>query len=858
MAKTLKNIRENIAASQMARLKKEYEPLRKIDMSKHKGQVEKTTAMLKKLKIGTLIDLHKENIPWISDIAKSLVLKDKRFAHHVESLDEGVNIKALAKQFRKNEDENRHSENYLMLAKAFGTSREVKEVEAIIRRNKIQGHTDPKDNKWMFNNIGKYFQKIGESVEESIIMGLNKSSAEYKAGKAAAKKGIKYDANPHAPGVKRLNWSTGHNDFRADALRKAGKPNYGARGQFEDAQLTENRKYTVVHVDKGKVVVDATSSYEAAKKAAAKWGLKSTSGIDAHLMEEVQVDEGTWNIAKDMTKLKNTMKRPMPYDKKGFDFVAKYIGDDELWDDLGALKNGQDMVPAIKKAMKRLNIKEADLTKTQIKMVHDKADELPKNDFIKRYGKDGDSVRYATATNIVKKKLGIEEETSPEVANVLKKYVKAHPLRFHGGPGLQGGKNKRDFEKLQNLALTDMGKFRSKFDDMKAKKGEDNYNQQAVRDALAKAGLSRHLADENKIEGDETMNESYKDKFNAHMKKAGIDSLDDLKTDAEKKAFFKAVDKSHTADHEEVKEDNLDESVSINESDIHLPSGKIKLIPKKRWAAIKAIWKVTVDPRDPEWVAGHPNDLYKWATSKDGLGMSKNDVQKKYKHITPEYKGASNISNKQREEVKEDKAYGPTGVSYYVPKGHPDAVDPATGKKKNAPAKKVKKEGGPGSGPQFKSATIKKAYGILNDPRYKGGNYSGAAKAIEKLAKGLSDHPDVKNAMKRANESKENEVKQESKKYHETKPGSIQDTVMKMQVNETKDVTVRAKELSALIEAYLNKGGVSHNLSPVIAEEKLSEVLPLQAVREFIDTYNRHFLTNYAAEEFVVRDKLEG
>ncbi|HJO01579.1 MAG TPA: hypothetical protein QF458_01525, partial [Candidatus Woesearchaeota archaeon] len=80
MTKTLKNLRENIAAGQLARLKKEYEPMRKIDMSKHKGQVEKTTAQLKKLKIGTLIDLYKENIPWISDIAKSLVKKDKRFA----------------------------------------------------------------------------------------------------------------------------------------------------------------------------------------------------------------------------------------------------------------------------------------------------------------------------------------------------------------------------------------------------------------------------------------------------------------------------------------------------------------------------------------------------------------------------------------------------------------------------------------------------------------------------------------------------------------------------------------------------------------------------------------------------------
>ena len=50
---------------------------------------------------------------------------------------------------------------------------------------------------------------------------------------------------------------------------------------------------------------------------------------------------------------------------------------------------------------------------------------------------------------------------------------------------------------------------------------------------------------------------------------------------------------------------------------------------------------------------------------------------------------------------------------------------------------------------------VKQAYGILNDPRYKQGNYSGAVRAIEKLAKGLSDHPDVANALKRANESRD-------------------------------------------------------------------------------------------------------
>ena len=62
------------------------------------------------------------------------------------------------------------------------------------------------------------------------------------------------------------------------------------------------------------------------------------------------------------------------------------------------------------KEMKKEDVQEADLSKPQIKKVHKMADELPKKDFKDRYGKEkGDAVRYATATNIVKKKLGIEE-----------------------------------------------------------------------------------------------------------------------------------------------------------------------------------------------------------------------------------------------------------------------------------------------------------------------------------------------------------------------------------------------------------------------------------------------------------------
>ena len=50
------------------------------------------------------------------------------------------------------------------------------------------------------------------------------------------------------------------------------------------------------------------------------------------------------------------------------------------------------------------------------------------------------------------------------------------------------------------------------------------------------------------------------------------------------------------------------------------------------------------------------------------------------------------------------------------------------------------------------------AFGILNDPRYKQGNYSGAHAAIESIAKGLASHPSVANALRRANESFDEKV----------------------------------------------------------------------------------------------------
>ena len=52
----------------------------------------------------------------------------------------------------------------------------------------------------------------------------------------------------------------------------------------------------------------------------------------------------------------------------------------------------------------------------------------------------------------------------------------------------------------------------------------------------------------------------------------------------------------------------------------------------------------------------------------------------------------------------------------------------------------------------FSSQQIKQAYGIANDKRYKQGNMTGAVRAIEKIAKGLSKHPDVQKVLQRTQE----------------------------------------------------------------------------------------------------------
>ena len=78
------------------------------------------------------------------------------------------------------------------------------------------------------------------------------------------------------------------------------------------------------------------------------------------------------------------------------------------------------------------------------------------------------------------------------------------------------------------------------------------------------------------------------------------------------------------------------------------------------------------------------------------------------------------------------------------------------------------------------------------------------------------------------------------------------------EIDEQKFVTIRVKELSSLVETYLLKGGVIDTTSideDVDLDEEIN-ALPLHEVRDFITTYNKYFSTNYKAEEFIIRDRL--
>jgi hypothetical protein len=116
----------------------------------------------------------------------------------------------------------------------------------------------------------------------------------------------------------------------------------------------------------------------------------------------------------------------------------------------------------------------------------------------------------------------------------------------------------------------------------------------------------------------------------------------------------------------------------------------------------------------------------------------------------------------------------------------------------------------------------------------------------------VKDKPEMMAAMKKINATYKRE------KYLPVKEGSIQDTVTQMYQTESQETNVKGKELDKMIQDYLKKGGVITKLPPALAKGmKPSDMetykVKMKEVREFVTTYNSHFLTNFKAEELLER-----
>ena len=168
---------------------------------------------------------------------------------------------------------------------------------------------------------------------------------------------------------------------------------------------------------------------------------------------EEDIKEGTWHIAKNYSQLKRAMKKPMkknPIDAENEKIIYKHIGDDELHDDIARLKNGEDMRPAVQKAMKRLGMKEG---MSFIDKVQEQIGEFGKESLLVENNMDviKSVVKSKGAKNIKMKdgSLKMDLFTASAIMNI---YDKVNPSNKKKIEALANGK-KSDLMKLQSMAM---------------------------------------------------------------------------------------------------------------------------------------------------------------------------------------------------------------------------------------------------------------------------------------------------------------------------------------------------------------------------------------------------------------------
>ena len=368
------------------------------------------------------------------------------------------------------------------------------------------------------------------------------------------------------------------------------------------------------------------------------------------------------------------------------------------------------------------------------------------------------------------------------------------------------------------------------------------------------------------------MNEAtYKDKFKAAMKDFGINSLDDLKSDADKKKFFKHVDGMHTAKNEELtpaqkklpaglqkaiaaKQDDKKEELDDTDKETIKPI--IKQLKKSVTAHDKQAKQLEKDITDDK-KEGFSSDAQRKAAFASGYKEKdkKKDEMMKASYKKEETEEVSEMMKPQEMAVnamamnamKMNAMKMPIRAMYKKEmKTGDDDMQPMSSMKMNAMTDPKKMNAMTMQDPKQDMA----AGYMKSDVR--AAVKDGGGKDMAKV----KDKPEMMAAMKKINATYKRE------KYLPVKEGSIQDTIAQMYQTESQEMNVKGKELDKMIQDYLKKGGVITKLPPALAKGmKPSDMetykVKMKEVREFVTTYNSHFLTNFKAEELVEENLTE-
>ncbi len=553
-------------SAQMTKLKKEYEPLKGKRLPV--GAIDKMNTMLKKYSTDMLMKLAKGDIPFLSTAAKSeLVIKrGKKWSDFKEPLD-------MAEA-----DELQCEACWTGFKQVGMKTKGGKQVPNCVPEEKLFEDPDcPTCNggecQCATPEVGKVHECCGgeecicDSLEEALKVKYDKT----KQGWFDDKGRRRYLGNAATNAImkKKLDHAIKTGDWTSFDVSKEEIEFNFLEEKFTKKDFKNNENDNEHGLNAKKVVDMFGTSAEKMKIDA----INARHNMKGHISREDQRTRDSL-VSKYYNKLKENLEENKI--TKAKEIAKKMAGNmtgavKEIEKMVRGLSKHPDVAAALKMANEDLDSKdketiepiikqlkksvkahdkqakqlqkdiadEADLTKTQIKMVHKKADDLPKNDFIKRYGKDGDSVRFATATNMVKKKLGVAE---------------------------------------------------------------------------------------NLIKGENEMNESYKDNFNAAMEELGINSLDELESVEEQKAFFSYVD-------------------SLEEG---LTAGQKKLPP----ALQKAILKKQGETKDDKKEAVSPAQQAAIAISKKEKGEEPKKEMKMKKEETEDVAEMAEMSPMKKEMIK--------------------------------------------------------------------------------------------------------------------------------------------------------------------------------------------------------------